>query len=225
MKVLISCEESQTICKEFRKLNIEAYSCDIQDCSGGYPEWHIKRDALKEAYSGKYDLMIAHPPCTYLSRAGARWLYGKEFSIVNWDRYEKMMEARRFFFNLYKAPIKYICLENPTPFKLAKLPNFHQAIQPYQFGHKYSKRTLLWLKNLPKLRHTSIVNDHSPYLPSNTGAKSCGRMTKEGITHKSSNGTAWSKKDASKTFEGIAIAMAEQWSSFIIKREKYESIR
>lgn len=96
MKVLIACEESQQICKAFRELGLEAYSCDIQNCSGGKPEWHIKADALIEAYSGKYDLMIAHPPCTYMSNAGARWMYPSAGN-VDAQRYEKSIIAKDFF--------------------------------------------------------------------------------------------------------------------------------
>ena len=105
-KILVACEESQTITKEFRFLGYEAYSCDIQDCSGGHPEWHIKRDAIKEAYSGKYNLMIAHPPCTYLSNAGARWLYPK--GKLNNERYKKGLNAKEFFIKLLSCPIERV---------------------------------------------------------------------------------------------------------------------
>ena len=109
--MLIACEESQTVCKAFRKLNIEAYSCDIQDCSGGNPEWHIKGDAITEAYSGKYDLMIAHPPCTYMSKAGARWMYPTAGNIDE-NRLQKAIEAKEFFLKLLNAQIKHIAVEN-----------------------------------------------------------------------------------------------------------------
>jgi site-specific DNA-cytosine methylase len=109
MKILIACEESQAITKEFRKLGFEAYSCDLLPCSGGHPEWHIIGDAVKEAYSGKYDMMIAHPPCTYMSRAGARWMYPKAGNLCK-DRYKKAMEAKYMFFKLLNAPIKYIAV-------------------------------------------------------------------------------------------------------------------
>ena len=96
MKILIACEESQTVCLAFRELGFEAYSCDVQDCSGGHPEWHIKGDAIKEAYSGKYDMMIAHPPCTYLANSGVRWLYNKDGS-KNKERWDNMEDAALFF--------------------------------------------------------------------------------------------------------------------------------
>ena len=157
-KILVACEESQTITKEFRFLGYEAYSCDIQDCSGGHPEWHIIGDAIKEAYSGKYNLMIAHPPCTYLSNAGARWLYPK--GKLNNERYKKGLNAKEFFIKLLSCPIERVCIENPLPSKIFDLPNHTQVIQPYQFGDPYSKKTLLWLKNLPLLKYTDIVDNY-----------------------------------------------------------------
>ena len=133
MKILIACEESQEVCKAFRALGFEAYSCDLQECSGGKPEWHIQGDAVKEAYSGKYGMMIAHPPCTYMSRAGARWMYPTPGNLCQ-DRYAKAMEAKDFFFQLLNAPIEYIAIENPTPLKVVELPGQDQAIQPYEYG-------------------------------------------------------------------------------------------
>lgn len=201
-KVLVACEESQTVCKAFRALGIEAYSCDLQEESGGHPEWHIQGDAIEEAYSGKYDMMIAHPPCTYMSKAGARWMYPTAGNLCQ-DRYAKAMEAKDMFLKLLNAPIKHIAVENPVPLKIVELPEHSQAVQPYEYGHKYSKKTLLWLKNLPLLKPTEIVTEYEPYLPSNTGGKKRGQ--------KHSRGTAKNAKESSKTFEGIGRAMAEQW--------------
>ena len=204
-KILIACEESQTICKAFRKLGFEAYSCDIQECSGGKPEWHIKGDAITEAYSGKYDLMIAHPPCTYLSKAGARWLYkGGE---IQQERLNKGLQAKEFFYKMLNAPIKYIAVENPQPMKIFELSKHSQAIQPYEFGHPFSKKTLLWLKNLPPVMPTKIMSEYKPFLPSNTGgAKRGQKATFRNI----------SQKDSSKTFSGIAQAIATQYGSFLL---------
>jgi len=157
MKVLIACEESQTVCKAFRAKGIEAYSCDIQDCSGGHPEWHIKGDAIAEAYSGKYDMMIAHPPCTFITNSGVRWLYNKDGS-KNADRWQNLLWARRFFIDLLNAPIKHKGIENPIPHKHASLPKYTQLIQPWQFGHGETKATCLWLVNLPELQPTDIVS-------------------------------------------------------------------
>lgn len=206
LKVLCACEESQVVCIAFRERGHEAYSCDILDCSGGHPEWHIQGDAVKEAYSGKYDMMIAHPPCTYMSRAGARWMYPTAGNLCQY-RYAKAMEAKAMFVKLLNAPIKHIAVENPVPLKVVGLPKHSQAVQPYEYGHEYSKKTLLWLKNLPLLKPTDVVENYKPYLPSNTGGKKRGQSY--------SRGTAKNAKESSKTFEGIAAAMASQWSELI----------
>lgn len=202
MKVLVACEESQEVCKAFREVGHEAFSCDVQECSGGKPEWHIQGDALEQAYSGEWDLMIAHPPCTYLSRAGARWMYPTA-GVISEARFGEAMEAKEFFMKLLEAPVGKVCVENPTPLKIVGLPDFTQAVQPYEHGHPYSKRTLLWLKGLPKLTPTDMVDDHKPYLPSNTGGKKRGQSFSRGV--------AKTQKESSKTFRGIAKAMAEQW--------------
>ena len=202
MKVLIACEESQAVTKEFRRIGIEAYSCDIQECSGGHPEWHIKGDAIAEAYSGKYDMMIAHPPCTFMSKAGARWMFPTAGNLSE-ERFEKSQEAKDFFMKMLNAPIKYIAVENPTPLKVVGLPMHTQAVQPYEYGHPYSKRTLLWLKNLKPLNPTEIIENYTPYLPSNTGGKKRGQSYSRGISKNA--------KESSKTFQGVARAMATQW--------------
>lgn len=206
MKILVACEESQAVTKEFRRLGFEAYSCDIQECSGGHPEWHIKGDAIEEAYSGKYDLMIAHPPCTYLSKAGARWMFPMAGNICE-ERFKKAIKAKDFFMKMMNAPVKYIAVENPTPLKVVELPKQSQVIQPYEYGHPYSKRTLLWLKNLPLLKPTEIVENFNPYLPSNTGGKKRGQSYNKGISKNA--------KESSKTFKGVAKAMAEQWGKVL----------
>ena len=215
MKVLIACEESQEVCKAFRTLGYEAYSCDIQEQSGGYPEWHIQGDALEEAYSGKYTLMIAHPPCTYLSKAGARWMYLTAGNL-NQERYEKAMDGKDFFMKMLNASIKHIAVENPTPLKIVQLPKHTQAIQPYEYGHEYSKRTLLWLKNLPPLVPTDIKTNFTPYLPSNVGGKKKGQ--------KFSFGVARNAKESSKTFSGVAKAMAEQWGDYITSQKTKKAL-
>lgn len=193
MRILVACEESQRVCIQFRKLGYEAFSCDIQDESGGYAQWHIKGDALAEAYSGKYDMLIAFPPCTYLSNAGARFLYPK--GILNEERYKKGLEGKAFFMAMLNAPIKHIAVENPLSSKIYNLPAPSQVIQPFQFGEPYSKRTHLWLKNLPLLKHTKVLSEYRPYI--NT------RSHRKGVRN---------TKLRSKTFIGIAEAMATQWS-------------
>lgn len=226
MRVLIACEESQTVCKAFRSKGHEAFSCDIQDCSGGHPEWHIKGDVLKvlnpkfsetdlsfgvhfitmdgmsHFVRGKWDLLIAHPPCTYLSKAGARYMFPSA-GHVNIERFAKAYLAKLFFMQLLNAQCDKICIENPTPLKIVGLPKESQVIQPYQFGEPYSKRTLLWLKGLPNLVYTNVLNDFTPYCPSNTSGLSRGRGGSLGAAHTS--------KVRSKTFIGIADAMADQW--------------
>ena len=202
VKVLVACEESQRVCIELRKLGHDAYSCDILPCSGGHPEWHIQDDVLKHLNDG-WDLMIAHPPCTYLSRAGARWLHQK--GKINQERYVKGLEAKDFFLKLLSANIPKIAIENPTPLKIYLLPKYTQAIQPYMFGHKFSKKTLLWLKNLPELKATDLIKDYSPFLPSNTGGKKRGQKFKI-------KDVVRDQREASKTFQGIAQAMSKQWT-------------
>jgi hypothetical protein len=194
MKVLIACEESQAVCKAFRALGHEAYSCDILPCSGGHPEWHLQGDAIKEAYSGKYDMMIAHPPCTYLCNSGVRWLNIVNGSITNQQRWQDLLWASRFFRGMLNAPIKKIAIENPIPHKHASLPKYTQIIQPWQFGHGETKATCLWLFGLPKLIPTSIVEGRE------------GRVWKMAPSAERS-------KLRSKTFPGIAQAMAQQWGN------------
>lgn len=200
MKVLVACEESQAVCLAFRQAGHEAYSCDLQECSGGHPEWHIIGDAIQEAYSGKYDMLIAHPPCTLLSKAGARWMY--QGGRLNAERLAEARRAAEFFRLLLAAPAKYKAIENPEPMRVVRLPPASQAIQPFEFGHPYSKKTLLWLVGLPQLRPTNRLRTYAPYLPSNTGGKARGQKATPGIS---------GAKMRSKTFPGIAAAMAAQW--------------
>lgn len=206
LKVLIACEESQTTCKAFRALGHEAYSCDIQDCSGGHPEWHIKGDALA-LIQQDWDLIIAHPPCTYMSKAGARWMYPKAGQLSE-ERYKLAMEAKEFFMQFYNCKCPHVAIENPVPLKIVGLPKATQSIQPYEYGEKYSKQTLLWLKGLPKLEPTCIVKEHTTWMPSNTSGFAKGQGGSRGFAH--------DQKTASKTFEGIAKAFAEQWSNYLL---------
>lgn len=195
MRILVACEESQTVCKAFRKLGHEAYSCDILPCSGGHPDWHIEGDVLP-LLKKKWDMIIAHPPCTYLTNAGAVHLYPKK--ILNQARFEKGMEAREFFMHLLNAPVDKICVENPIPSKIFGLPPYTQTIQPYEHGHPFQKKTCLWLKNLPPLKPTKIMeNPQSTKIPGNWFNK----------------GGKDRQKNRSKFWEGIADAMADQWGN------------
>ena len=203
MKVLIACEESQTVTKAFRDIGHEAFSCDIIECSGNKPEWHIKDDVLNIINNG-WDLMVAHPPCTYLSHAGARWLYPK--GILNEERYQKGLLAKEFFMALLNAPIDKLAIENPLPSKIYELPKHTQIIQPYQFGDKAQKKTLLWLKNLPELKPTKIV-DKGEFVTYKSGKRKA-KWFMDAAHAKTPKERA---KLRSKTFEGIAQAMAQQW--------------
>lgn len=223
MKVLIACEESQEVCKAFRALGHEAYSCDVQEPSGGHPEWHIFGDAVAATRGGKivtmdgvahdigdWDLLIAHPPCTYLSNAGARWLWAGH--KLNQDRYQKGLEAKNFFMTFYNAPIKYICVENPVPSSIYDMPQYTQAVQPYEYYgklHPWTKKTCLWLKNLPSLIPTEAVVPQGPYCPSGTSANK-GIVRNRGAAKRGEDA-----KNRAKTFHGIALAMAEQWSEYL----------
>ena len=218
MRILVACEESQAVTKELRQLGHEAYSCDIQPCSGGYPEWHIMQDVLpllngdctfkttdgtEHWIDGKWDMIIAHPPCTFLTNAGARHLW-KDHKL-NKGRYEKGLEAKAFFMEFLNADCEKIAVENPIPSKVYELPPYTQTIQPYEYGHPFTKKTCLWLKGLPKLQPTQIVTPERTWCPSGSysgkhGDKHRGMFTKDRA------------RNRSKTFPGIAKAMAEQWA-------------
>ena len=194
MRILIACEESQTVCKAFRAKGHEAFSCDILPCSGGHPEWHLQGDVLEHLYEG-WDMMIAHPPCTYLSNAGACHLYPK--GELNQERYKLGLEAKEFFMKLLNAPIEKICVENPVQSKVFGILKYNQIIQPYQFGHPMAKKTCLWLKNLPPLKPTNILTEYQ-------STKVAGNWYNKGGKER--------QKNRSKTFQGIADAMADQWT-------------
>lgn len=196
MKVLVACEESQTVCKAFRERGHEAYSCDIQEPSGGHQEWHILGDAMKAIEGGqivtmdgkahdvgKWDLLIAHPPCTHLAVSGMRWF-----------------SEGAFFLKFAEAPIEHIAIENPVSIMSTLYRKPDQIINPWQYGHPEQKKTCLWLKNLPLLHETNNVYEYMMTLPE----KERTRIWWLGSGH---------AKERSKTFPGIAAAMAEQWGS------------
>lgn len=201
MKVLVACEESQEVCKAFRALGHEAYSCDIEPCSGGHPEWHLQVDAL-ELLKLKWDLIIAHPPCTYLSNAGANRL--KINGVINLERMEKAEKAKEMFMSFYDADVAKICVENPVSSKIHGLPPYSQIIQPYMFGEPWLKRTCLWLKGLPCLMATDIVVPEGKWVETTPHGRAArpGEWKLKGKRR---------PKDRSKTFPGVAAAMAQQW--------------
>ena len=220
MKILVACEESQAVCKAFREKGHEAYSCDIIECSGGHPEWHIKWDALAlingncsfmtcdgamHKIDGQWDMIIAHPPCTHLSSSG-QWAYkkGKDISL----KYEGI----KFFMEFANADCEKIAIENPVGIMSTEYKKPTQIIQPYQFGHKAQKSTCLWLKGLPKLTPTDIVEkgEFVEWIDKKTGKKKRQAKYDLEILKKAKTSEERSRL-RSKTFEGIAKAMAEQW--------------
>lgn len=215
MKVLVACEESQRVCSAFRNRGYEAYSCDICEPSGGHPEWHILGDALDvlnpqyHAYNGrteiffhtmdgamhsvpKWDLIIAHPPCTYLSNAGACRLFPHKGEIDK-ERYELGMKAKEFFMKFMCAECDYICVENPVPTRVFELPKYAQIIQPYEYGEPYSKKTCLWLKGLPKLQPTNVLSDYKPYVSCHTSLNK-GNPDKQGFS-RAGGGSTYEKQN------------------------------
>lgn len=220
-RILIGCEESQAVCIEFRKLGIEAFSCDTQECSGGHPEWHIKEDVLKVVNDG-WDMMIGHPPCTYLSNAGIGWFNEEKYGEKAVKRKANRNEAMEFFMKLYNAPIKRICLENPVGYPNSVFRKPDQVIQPYFFGDAHKKGTCLWLKNLPKLIYCKADNlfETQTTVEPKVLAIQYRKPSKyyKGGEEKKRYFTDAGKRNAkvrSKTFDGIAKAMAEQWSKVL----------
>ena len=233
--ILIACEESQTVCKAFRKLGFNAFSCDILPCSGGHPEWHLHCDVIgviKDkkgvleigddfVLEGDWDLMIAHPPCTYLSVSGARWYYHPDDKDLPIDqrrphpnfptRAQDRKEAIEFFLALANADIPRIAIENPVGImsKLFQKPN--QIVQPYWFGDEATKTTCLWLKNLPNLVPTKMVGKGERVVLSS--GKSLPKWYSDSFNTKIS--TEMRRTLRSKTFQGFADAMAEQWSKIL----------
>lgn len=228
MKVLVACEESQAVTKELRRLGHEAYSCDVMPPSGGHPEWHITGDVLPhlEGYGyfqtsdgswhgiererERWDLVIAFPPCTYLTNAGAVRLFKAikegEWQMMNIERLKNGIKGRDFFMRMMGANSDHIAIENPVPSSIWSLPDPTQTIQPYEFGHPYTKRTCLWLKNLPLLVPTEIVEPKMAWVSAGS-KKADGRpRDMDGMTFRDS-------ERRSKTFSGIARAMAEQWTT------------
>lgn len=205
LKVLIACEKSQAVCKAFRELGHNAFSCDIQDCSGGHPEWHIKGDVLYVlSHNIDWDLIIAHPPYTDLAVSGARYFNEKQAD----GRQQRSIE---FFMKFTQLDCPHVAIENPICIMSTHYRKPDQIIQPYEFGHPYTKKTCLWLKNLPLLKPTNILEKPAEGWVNQS-------FTPDG-RYGGFNGKFHGSKERSKTFPGIAKAMAEQWSKYILEEE------
>jgi hypothetical protein len=196
MKILIGCEESQAVCIEFRKLGHEAYSCDLQDCSGDHQEWHLKMDVFEAIRSNEWDMGIFFPTCTYLTVSANKWYKDqparKSGALVGAERRAARESAIDFFLRLYNSEIPKVGIENPIGCMSTRFRKPDQVLQPWMFGHGETKATCLWLRGLPKLVPTDVVEGREQrlhYLPK----------------------TADRAKLRSKTYPGIARAMAEQW--------------
>ena len=202
MRVLVACEESQEVCKAFRELGHEAYSCDIEPCSGGHPEWHLQCDAL-EIIKMRWDLIIAHPPCTYLTNAGNKW-FKLEYQERFPDRKQKREDAVSFFMAFWNADCPRVAIENPQGIMSSRFRKPDQYIEPYMFGDAEKKKTGLWLRGLPALAPTNVVE---PIIIE------CASGAREPRWHMETMHLPPKErsKARSKTFPGIARAMAEQW--------------
>ena len=226
MNVLIACEESQAVCKAFRARGHRAFSCDLYECSGGHPEWHINGDALavidgnckfttqdgkEHEQRGQWDILIAHPPCTYLTVSGNRWFNVERYGEKAEKRIKDREDACQFFMQFVYADCDRIAIENPIGYMNTHYRKADQIIQPFMFGDPVRKGTCLWLKNLPVLEPTNIVEPN---------IISIGKTTYSGPAYYAvdENGKilAWNDprtaKARSKTYPGIAEAMADQWT-------------
>jgi site-specific DNA-cytosine methylase len=205
MRVLIACEESQEVCKAFRKLGFEAFSCDILPCSGGHPEWHLQQDVLP-LLEQEWDMIIAFPPCTHLAVSGARHFKQK---IAD----GRQQEGIDFFMNFANCKCERVAIENPIGIMSSKWKKPSQIIHPWQFGHEAEKNTCLWLKNLPLLTPTNIVGKGEiiTYRSGKKMSKWYANLSGKGLLR-------------SKTFSGIAKAMAEQWGEYLTKLNTTEEL-
>ena len=207
-RILIACEESQAVTKEFRRLGFEAYSCDILPCSGGHPEWHLQQD-VTDLLKQEWDLIIAFPPCTYLTVTGNRWFNVERYGEKAIKRHKDRKDAIKFFMMFVNANCDHIVIENPVGVMSSEWRKPDQIINPWQFGDPFEKKTCLWIKGLPNLEYTDEV-EPAPRKKFKSGktmatwyADSC-KLPKEDRA-----------KLRSKTFPGIAKAMAEQWSKLL----------
>lgn len=206
--ILIGCEESQAVCKAFRELGFNAYSCDLLPCSGGHPEWHIQGDVFEAINSRKWDLGIFHPECTRLTVTANKW-YKPEFSDRFPNIHQERKEAIEFFMKIVNCNIPHCAIENPIGIMSTRYRKPDQIIQPYQFGDPERKSTCLWLKDLPKLEYTNVVD---PVIIYHKSGRTDGRLHFETMKLPKEE----RRKARSVTFPGIAKAMAKQWGSYLL---------
>lgn len=209
MKVLVACEESQAVTIELRKLGHEAYSCDIEPCSGGHPEWHLQQDVIP-LLNEKWDMILAFPPCTYLTVTGNRWFNVERYGDKALKRIEDRKKAIDFFMLFANADCPKIAIENPVGIMSTRWRKPDQIIHPFMFGDKERKSTCLWLKGLPKITPTKIVEPNIIKYKNGKGSDSPWHMDTMGLPREKR------AKLRSKTFPGIAKAMAEQWAGKLI---------
>lgn len=210
IKILIACEESQAICTAFRERGFTAYSCDIMPCSGGHPEWHLQQDVIP-LLNEHWDLIIAHPPCTYLTVTGNRWFNEERYGAAAIERKEKRKQAADFFMKFVNCQCEHVAIENPIGFMSTYYRKPDQIIQPYYFGHHASKATCLWLKNLPALIPTDIVNS-GEWVTFKSGKRMPAWYAKAISLPREQR-----EKIRSRTFPGIAEAIAEQWGNYLLE--------
>lgn len=228
MNVLIACEESQRVCEQFRLLGHQAFSCDILECGGPHPEWHIKGDVLPilngncsfttqnedvHILNSKWDLIIAHPPCTFLTITGNRWFNVEKYGDKARQRMVDREEAVKFFMAIVNADCDHICIENPVGIMSTRYRKPDQIIQPYMFGDAFEKRTCLWLIGLNKLIPTNEVT------PEERVYYKSGKSMPKWYSDAANLPPAERAKVRSRTFPGIAQAIAEQFSEQINRME------
>lgn len=231
VNVLLGCEESQAVCIEFRRLGFNAFSCDLEPCSGGYPQWHLQMDVFEAIKLIKPKLGIFFPPCTYLTVTQNRWLddqpQPKSGALVGEARREARREAIKFFIALAESEIEYTALENPIGCMSTEYRKPDQIIQPYYFGDESRKTTCLWLKNLPHLYHNKAPNLFDQNVTHVSEGESLEWIGKDGKTKRQPKWYALAKqgkdlgvrsKERSKFFKGISEAMATQWGKYIVEK-------
>lgn len=211
INILIGCEESQAVCKAFRELGFNAYSCDLLPCSGGHPEWHIQGDVFEAIKSKDWDLGIFHPECTRLTVTANKW-YKPEYSERFPNIHEERKQAIEFFMKIVNCGLKYYAIENPIGIMSTHYRKPNQIIQPYQFGDPERKSTCLWTHNLPKLDHTNVVEPNIITFKSGKTMSSC-HLKATGLPKEER------RKARSVTFPGIAKAIAEQWGKYLLTQQ------